>query len=159
MRDILDYAGYIVKKYEKVYHQPIDEMKLHKLLFYLQKYSLALYHQPAYQEELVAWVHGPVSLTVRENFNSLKYHRETLNKLERNLTDFIIEKYGVLSSWTLREMSHQEKSWQDARKGLQDKEIGTNLITMDSIKQDLTHFKVFDSNWGCFIEEFDDYDW
>lgn len=153
MDSILDYARYICVHYRYEYHQNIDEMKLHKLLYFLQKESLSLMNRLAYKETMHAWVHGPVSLEVREQFHHLdqdNYRLSTENKL---LVQHILHKYGALSSSKLSALSHQEKPWIEARRGLQTYEIGTKEI---EFKDDFSQ-PIFDEAWGCFIDEFDDW--
>jgi|HubBroStandDraft_2_1064218.scaffolds.fasta_scaffold322050_2 uncharacterized phage-associated protein len=43
---------------------PINSLKLQKLIYYGQAWSLALYDKPIFTEPVEAWVHGPVIYSV-----------------------------------------------------------------------------------------------
>jgi uncharacterized phage-associated protein len=51
----LDVARYIIKK-----TGPISAMKLQKLVYYCQAWSLVFDDRPMFKEPIQAWVHGPV---------------------------------------------------------------------------------------------------
>ena len=64
MADVIDVANYILEisreesgddEYELISH-----MKLQKLVYFCQGYSLALYGRPLFPEPIEAWTHGPV---------------------------------------------------------------------------------------------------
>lgn len=44
--------------YEK--QRPVSNLKLQKLLYYAQAWHLAIFKQPLFNDEIEAWVHGPV---------------------------------------------------------------------------------------------------
>lgn len=46
MLDVVKVASYISRRYEREYGSPIDEMKLHKLLYFAQRESLIQIDQP-----------------------------------------------------------------------------------------------------------------
>ena len=47
MDKIIDVAAYIVAKYKEMTHETLDEMKLHKLLYFTQRESFAILGKPA----------------------------------------------------------------------------------------------------------------
>ncbi len=56
MISVLDVAAYILKKKEK-----ISAWKLQKLVYYCQAWSLVWDEEPMFEEEIHAWINGPVS--------------------------------------------------------------------------------------------------
>ena len=64
----MDVAAYITTRYQKISNKEIDEMMLYKLLYLVQRDSLAIMGVPAFQEELVVWNNGPISRDVRANY-------------------------------------------------------------------------------------------
>ena len=56
----VDIAQYIYLEYKKISGKVIDEMKLHKLLYFSQRESLALTSAPMFKEEFEGWKYGPV---------------------------------------------------------------------------------------------------
>ena len=50
MTKILDVAQYIYDYYKEITGENIDEMKLHKLLYFCQREKLALLDEPMFKE-------------------------------------------------------------------------------------------------------------
>jgi uncharacterized phage-associated protein len=96
-------------------------MKLHKLLYYCQAWSVVWSH-PIFPEPVEAWINGPV---VRDVYDKHKgqYQIETwkfgdadnLNASEKNTVDKILAYYGNRSSQWLSDLTHQESPWKMAR--------------------------------------------
>lgn len=134
---VYDVAAYIVKKTGQ-----ISTMKLQKLVYYCQAWSLVWDEKPMFQEKIEAWSNGPV---VRELFNQYKGLFVVDNipignpdRLERNskeTVDSIIEFYGKYTAQQLVEMSHSEKPWKDARIGLNETERGSIEISKESMQE------------------------
>ena len=51
MEKIIDVAQYVYKYYLKETDEKIDEMKLHKLLYFVQRESYALLGKPMFNED------------------------------------------------------------------------------------------------------------
>ena len=64
MTSVFDIAKYILEKYES-----LPTMKLQKLVYYSQAWSLAWDNEPLFYEEIKAWANGPV---VEELYELLK---------------------------------------------------------------------------------------
>ena len=65
MERIVDVAQYVYKYYLKETDEKIDEMKLHKLLYFVQRESYVLLGKTMFNEDFEGWIHGPVSKEVR----------------------------------------------------------------------------------------------
>lgn len=116
----LDVAAYVLKKTGR-----ISTMKLQKLVYYCQAWSLVWDEHPLFYEPIEAWANGPV---VKVLFN---YHRGMFD-IERVLTgnpdilsdeqidtiDAVLEFYGDKSAQWLIDLSHSETPWVKARRGL-----------------------------------------
>jgi uncharacterized phage-associated protein len=137
----------------------ITNKKLQKLLYYLQSWSLAVFGDPLFEGEPQAWRHGPVYPTVYTAFRkfgadtiSLKeeYERTTFDEdetmrvlaMENNLKqdklgliEEVMTKYGTQSAFALEILSHRERPWLDARKGLDDFEASENVITHQAMRE------------------------
>ena len=104
--------------------EAISNLKLQKLLYYAQGFSLALTGKTLFNEQIKAWIHGPVVPTVwyeyksfgagpiprPTDFDSASIHSET-----RSLLDEVYSVYGQFSAWRLREMTHAEPLWKTTR--------------------------------------------
>lgn len=133
-----DSAAYILSKIKT----PITCMKLQKLLYYGQAWSLVWDEKPLFKSRIEAWSNGPV---IREIF---RFHRKTmwvsewsqgnkdsLSKDQKDTLDAIIETYGELAPHQLSELSHTEAPWLNARKGLSPLEPSENEITQEAMSE------------------------
>ena len=141
----LQAASYISQRYLKEKGSPIDEMKLHKLLYFVQRECLIVHNELMFSEQFVAWKYGPVMLCVR---NALKIgpleeqmSMEDLNKYE-NVFNNIFSRYAGRPSWSLSTLSHGEYSWQKARNGLSPEENGNHRMENDDIIKDADRIKL-----------------
>ena len=53
--DVIEAASYISDRYLKQFGKRIDEMKLHKLLYFSQRESLIQLRQPLFDTAFSAW--------------------------------------------------------------------------------------------------------
>lgn len=159
MTKVLNVAQYIYDYYLETTKDKIDELKLHKLLYFCQREKLALVNEPLFEEDMEGWVHGPVSTETRAYYvheSGINYNTESLSDEDAYIVRNIIEQYGNIASWRLRDMSHEEISWKNSRLGLTDNERGNRKIKLEDIKKDAEKVRPFDSVWGMYYDEFDD---
>lgn len=143
-------------KHYQNYGVKIEEMRLHKLLYFIQKESYKLYNEPAFEEDMVGWVYGPVSLDVRYYYDDLKVLQCTNLKVEE-LINNVYDHYGDLSINDLIEETHKEVPWLNSRVGYSTYEIGNVIINKDDIKLSSLNEECFDMVWGMRYEEHEDY--
>ena len=135
----LNVAAYIMYLYETTYHERIDEMKLHKLLYFVQREALASVRTIAFEDEFRAWKFGPVILCVREAYRENTFPDVSQISFNQTLTDIIdkvFKTYSSRSSWSLSDITHCEISWRNARKGIPDGENGNNRMLLADIEKD-----------------------
>lgn len=126
-----DVATYILEKKGRM-----TAMKLQKLVYYSQAWSLVWDETPLFFEKIEAWANGPV---VRELFDDHKGqfsldelsrgNSENLSPVQIETIDVILKDYGEKPSQWLSDLTHSEKPWQDARQGVSDNERGDAEIT------------------------------
>ncbi len=97
----------------------ISNLKLQKLLYYAQGSYLALTNEPLFNENILAWKHGPVVNEVYQVYK--KYGSDGIpdNQLEHvdidpSTTSILKQVYSVFgqySAWGLRNMTHEENPW------------------------------------------------
>ena len=126
---------------------PVTQMQLHKLLYYAQGWALAQRGEPLFSARFQAWAHGPVAVDVYPKFADYDGHPiskhdaavdGSLTKRDRSMLESIWTGYGRYSAWQLREMTHNESPWQDARRGTRDGARSEASITEESM---LAHFR------------------
>ena len=97
----------------------ISNLKLQKLCYYAQGFSLALYNKPLFKEEIVAWNHGPVVPELYREYkeygaNGIPVPNVDLTKYtkeEKELMNEVYTVYGQFSAWKLVNMTHSEAPW------------------------------------------------
>lgn len=145
MLDIFRVAGYISKRYMIDFHKEIDEMKLHKLLYLVQRESIVLSGCPMFDRFFEAWKFGPVSLDVRRKFHANDLN-ESLSDEEISpyllVFDLIFNHYAPMSSWSLSSLSHGELSWQRARRRIAADPEASAVMLLDDIKEDASRIRL-----------------
>jgi uncharacterized phage-associated protein len=134
MSRIEDVAAYILAQCG-----PMTAMKLQKLCYYSQAWSLVWEDRPLFEARIEAWANGPV---VRELYNlhrgrfslgvgDIKGEPDHLRADDRESIDVVLDYYGDKSAQWLSDLSHREEPWRDAREraGLRDLQRGDAEIT------------------------------
>lgn len=159
MERIIDVAQYIYTEYKKMSGKVIDEMKLHKLLYFSQRESFAVTGQPLFKEEFEGWKYGPVCREIRSCYTEDGMFGEDIQDIMLESTYIvknIVLQYGVLESWKLSELSHRELSWQNARKGIPEGQNGSKKLRIEDIRKDAQKVRPYDSVWDMYYDEFED---
>ena len=117
MLKAIDVANYFVNS-SRVLGARISNMKLNKLLYFAQGYSLSCLEKPLFEEDLQAWQHGPVAPSVYNSFKSYgpspiehvsgKYDASVFSDEQVDLLTAVMRKYFRYSAWALRELTHQK---------------------------------------------------
>lgn len=135
MLNAYDVAKYFLLLVSEDEGDVISNLKLQKLLYYAQGFSLAIFDKPLFPEKIEAWIHGPV---VPEVYHKCKiygrrdipYHGDVdlskFNEDAKELLDEVYEVYGQFSASMLRNFTHEEPPWKDTPAGEE--------ITLDSMK-------------------------
>ncbi len=100
----------------------MTHMKLQKLLYYVQGWSLARRGQSAFDDQLEAWAHGPVVRAVHNQLRGTGKNPIAKIQLEEGPVDADLRSfiacvwmdYRSLSAIELRNVTHKESPWKDA---------------------------------------------
>jgi uncharacterized phage-associated protein len=119
-------------------------MKLHKLLYFVQRESIVQLGAPIFKEEFEAWRYGPVLVPVRQLFRDgsldIPMSSETIERYS-SVFDKVFSQYAVKDSWSLSSLTHGEYSWRHARQGVPDDVNCTNKMTVEDIFIDAQRIK------------------
>ena len=140
----LQAASFISQRYKKENRHDIDEMKLHKLLYFTLRESLIANQDPMFTEPFVAWKYGPVMLCVRDALRIgplMEKISEEDEKKYATVFNNAFLRYAGRSSWSLSTLSHGEYSWQKAREGLSPEENGNHKIAMEDVRKDANRIR------------------
>lgn len=158
MDKILDVAAYVARKYQEISNEKIDEMKLHKLLYFIQRESFALLGTPAFRGEFEGWKYGPVSREVRANYcdGDIICQTEEPSDDVAYIADNVLAQYGPIETWRLSQLSHQDSSWLNSRAGLAPDDIGHVPLKLEDIQKDAEKVRPYDHLWDMYYDEFED---
>lgn len=131
MRDVNEICDYIIFNLKAEDPALLSNIKLQKLLYYVQAWHLAFYNKALFKGKFQAWIHGPVHREIFDRFRDSKYLYSEINfediinpKINEKLSDSekahinsILETYSPYSGVQLEDMSHNEDPWIITRNG------------------------------------------
>ncbi|MCC8071903.1 MAG: DUF4065 domain-containing protein, partial [Bacteroidales bacterium] len=152
-------SHYLIAKSDNA-GDPITNKKLQKLLYYVKAWGLVFFpNEGIIKDDFEAWIHGPVCPEVYRHFKGFGYRplsipydeNETsssyIKKFKRlhcttpeekdklKLIDEVFEEYGQHTSLQLELLSHSERPWIEARKGLEPNQTGSRIIDPTDMKK------------------------
>ena len=98
----------------------MTNMKLQKMLYYQQGFHLAYFGTPLFNEDIEAWMYGPVVPSMYEKYKAcgrngiepdrtMQFSFEQKNELA--LFNEVCKVYGAYSAIGLMNMTHEEMPW------------------------------------------------
>ena len=137
MASVFDVAKYILH-----IKGALSTWKLEKLCYYSQSWELAWTAIPIFGEDFEAWANGPVCpelfhahqgrYIIAEN-ELPRGDRNNLTDAQKADIDIVLRDYGDMDPYDLRELSHTEAPWKNARGNLPEGARCNNIITKDSM--------------------------
>lgn len=122
MPTCLDVANFFLSKTSEDAGDTISNLKLQKLAYYAQGFSLAILNKPMFEDDIEAWMHGPVAPRLYQEFKGygsgaipapLEFNPSIFDREQTKLLNEVYEVYGQYSAWKLRELTHAEAPWKD----------------------------------------------
>ena len=142
--------------------QEVTPLALQKILYYVQGIYMVEYDKPLFDEDCMAWVHGPVYEKVYNLFKDFKFNPiednrfaiikqryEELGSEEKRVIDLVVNTFGRYSGKTLEGITHTESPWKDAREGYEASESSREIISKDDIK---SYFAKVKKEYGSLDE-------
>lgn len=146
MEQINNIVDYIISKVKSEDNPTtLINLKLQKLLYYIQSWSYGITNKPLFTGDFQAWVHGPVNREVYDRFSSTKslYSEITLDDVlnpnvlldddTSEFVDYILGNYMKYSGAELERLSHSEDPWITARGDSNPYARCEELITAESM--------------------------
>lgn len=145
MTDVRELARYLLFLFKEQMKNIADEefdvtpMKLQKLLYYCQGYSLALTGKPIFSEEIEAWRYGPVVPSVYQEYKayggcaiplSIVGEEHDVQCVDALIAQLVVREKGCMSGIMLANMTHCEAPWRDAYSG----NYSNCVISQESLK-------------------------
>ena len=123
----------------------ITPLALQKLLYYAQAFFHAIFGDELFIDDCQAWAYGPVYPDVYYRYKPYGYDpimispddsQTAINSLtakEKSFLDAIVHTFGYYSGTVLRDFTHSEQPWLEARGNLRPEDRCMNIISRDTI--------------------------
>lgn len=144
--NVTDYIIQYLLADKNKYH--LSPAKLHKLLYYVEAWSLGINDKPFFSEEVEfeAWVHGPTSIHIQKRFANKHIFEDIkideviskdviLNKEDEDFINYILDNYAGFNGYELEVMCINEYPWQKARIGFSKFEECHKTIDSSTMKK------------------------
>ncbi|HWP67467.1 MAG TPA: type II toxin-antitoxin system antitoxin SocA domain-containing protein [Candidatus Limnocylindria bacterium] len=120
MVSVHDVAAYILRELG-----PMSAMKLQKLVYYAQAWSLVWDDRPLFPQQIEAWANGPVCPDLYERHRGEFLitawpwgNANALDWSEQGTVNGVLNFYGRRDAQWLSDLTHRELPWRQARRGL-----------------------------------------
>lgn len=121
--------------------ESMTHKKLQKLCYYAQAWHCALLKKSLFDEEIQAWVHGPVIPALYPKYADYKWNNIPKKRIApvippktRNVLEAVYDTYGGFSGDQLERLTHSEEPWIKARGDLRPSQTCTCVISIKSMK-------------------------
>jgi uncharacterized phage-associated protein len=120
---VIEVANRVVAECDEERGEIISNLKLQKMLYYLQGFFIAVFDKKLFEEPIVAWPYGPVVEAAYHYFKKFENGAISLAGNEKmtdlygdeyNLFKNVMEEYGQYSAIKLMQMTHEEPPWSKA---------------------------------------------
>lgn len=140
MGTIFDVAYYILNELGEM-----STMKLQKLCYYAQAWSLAWDGIPLFNEDFQAWANGPVckelydvhkgEFLIESNDLEVYIGDYEFSEDEIETLSVVIGDYGHREAFWLSELTHSERPWRETRGALPLGERSTEIISKELMQE------------------------
>jgi len=113
MTDVYSVARYVLQRLGGT----LEALKLQKLVYYCQAWSLAWNSRELFPQQIQAWAQGPVCRPLYDKHaRQFKVNMSDVggNELaleQQRLVDRVLKFYGPMTSEQLRDLTHSEEPW------------------------------------------------
>lgn len=135
-----DIADWFLTHIDREAGDVLTHLKLQKLVYYAQAWSLALLGHSLIEEDFQAWAHGPCLPSLWQRFGNCGWEAlpepDSVPDLPENVRELlgeVLEVYGNLSAKYLEELVCNEDPWTEARDGLPPEMRSENIISKQTM--------------------------
>jgi len=135
--NINDVAAFVLRECGRM-----STMKLQKLTYYAQSWTLVRLGRQLFADDFQAWVEGPVCPVVYAHHRG-QFHvsawptgsADALSDEEQDCVRRVLRAYSSKSGRWLSDLTHREAPWVEARAGLAPDDRSRRPITKDAMKK------------------------
>lgn len=141
MATIFDVANYFINKSDE--ENLMTPLKLQKICYYAQAWSLVWEGKELFHEDFQAWVHGPANYELFKKYKgkryidatSVKCNYDVFNEEQIETLEIVWEAYGKYSGDYLEQLTHEEDPWINTRGNLSPGDKCDRIIEKGIIKK------------------------
>lgn len=138
MATAFDVAAFILRECGEM-----SAMKLQKLVYYSQAWHLVWEERPLFNERIEAWANGPVVPELYDRhrgqfevtIDMVQGDADALDEGEAESVRAVLEGYRKFTSQQLSDLTHAERPWLEARRGLGPGDRGNSEITRAALME------------------------
>jgi len=145
MITIFDVANYFIKKSNNEEENTMTPLKLQKLCYYAQAWSLVWDDKPLFKDEFQAWVHGPANYSLFKKYDvgrnstiqevDCGFRLRIFNEEQLETLNAVWEAYGKFTGKYLEQLTHQEDPWKKTR-GTLPPGMGSNRVIKKNLMKE-----------------------
>lgn len=122
----------------------ITNLSLQKILYYVEGFSEVFMDKTIFDSPCEAWKYGPVYRKIYDKYKVFgnkpiivekKDYRDMLSPELVNVIDYVLDNFGIYNGTILKEFTHRESPWKEARMEYEDDEPCNIEIAHESIKE------------------------
>jgi uncharacterized phage-associated protein len=127
----------------ELFNGELTPLKLQKLAYYSQAWSLVWEERPIFPEEFQAWANGPVNPELYEKHRGTymiekdfiaEFSGFNFNDADVHTLGAVLDYYGNRDPFFLSELTHKERPWRKARGDTPMGQPSTAIITKESMQ-------------------------
>lgn len=145
MEKTMNVAANITSKFFLTYGYRIDEMKLHKLMYFAQRESFIQKDEPLFCATFYGWKYGPILKEIRGAYRDGTIVTIVPEKFCEDYSHIIVnsvfEDYAEKDSWSLSRLTHGELSWKNSRTNVADDDNSDRPMSNEDIRKDAQRIK------------------
>ena len=139
MSNLYNVANYFISRSDD--ENPMTPLKLQKLCYYAQAWSLVWDNKELFPDDFQAWIHGPANYDLYCKYNGFRtisdidsnYNVNSFELEQLETLDAVWDAYGKFSGKYLVQLTHEEEPWIKTRGNLpagvgSDRVIDKNII-------------------------------
>lgn len=136
--ELMDVAAWFIARVnaDEEYGENITNLRLQKLVYYAQGFSLAWYGQPLFDDAIEAWAHGPVVPRLYDRYEHYgaqpiptppNFDLSDIDERVVELLEEVYQTYGQFSALGLRNLTREEAPWRNTPR--------SGVITHEAMKE------------------------
>jgi uncharacterized phage-associated protein len=136
-----DFIPFILTEMEAQHAGSVTPLKLQKIIYYAQAWSLVFRNKGLFSDDFEAWIHGPAIPEIYQAYKHYGWNAIPRPKTvipieneEQSVISSVLEAYGAMTGKALEELTHSESPWLNARVGLNSNRRSHNRISKKAMK-------------------------